>query len=157
MAEGAGFIEKLNAGMARIRKPVTWIYCSGILFPLAFAVVAAIIMTLRNHHGQSGSLADGFFAAFYLILMGMLASVPRSILPALLIWLLVARFRPVYDENKVTRYVGLASLLAVALFAHSKIYDRPFNPIWFAIAFIAVALPRLALPSLRDTLVAPKE
>ncbi|MEO6098449.1 MAG: hypothetical protein ABIW76_23380 [Fibrobacteria bacterium] len=149
---GTRAFEGFRNALDRIRKPVTWIYCSGILFPLAFAIVAAIVMTAGNQiHGQ-GSIMDGFFAAFYLILMALLASVPRSILPALMIWMLITIYRPAYDANKTTRYLGLAVLLAIALFAHSKIYGRPFNFLWFSIAYLAVALPRLALPSLRTGL-----
>lgn len=149
---GNGAFEGFRSALERIRKPVTWVYCSGILFPLAFAIVAAIVMTARNQaHGQ-GSLMNGFFAAFYLILMTLLASVPRSILPALMIWMLIAIYRPAYDANKISRYLGLAVLLAIALFAHSRIYGRPFNFLWFAIAYLAMALPRLALPSLRNGL-----
>ena len=149
---GKGVFEGFQRALERIRKPVTWVYCSGILFPLAFAIVAAIVTTARHHtHGQ-GSLVNGFFAAFYLILMALLASVPRSILPALMIWLLIALYRPAYDAGKITRYLGLAVLLAIALFAHSRIYGRPFNFLWFSIAYLALALPRVALPSLRNGL-----
>ena len=149
---GKGVFEGFQGALERIRKPVTWIYCSGILFPLAFAIVAAIVTTARHQtHGQE-SLVNGFFAAFYLILMALLASVPRSILPALMIWLLIALYRPAYDAGKITRYLGLAALLAIALFAHSRIYGRPFNFLWFSIAYLALALPRVALPSLRNGL-----
>ena len=137
--------------LGRTRKPITWIYCSAVLFPLAFALVAALVMTVRGHTAAVG----GFFASFYLVLMVLLASVPRSVLPALLVWLSISRFRPRLDENKTVRYLGLAVLIAIALFSHSKVYDRPFNFIWMAIAVLAVALPRVALPSLRDGLYKP--
>ncbi len=146
---GNTIVANISGGFDRIRKPLTWVYCSAILFPLGFAVLAAFFMTFRNRDHIDGSIVQGAFASFYLVLMAMLASVPRSILPALLIWILIARFRPLYDENKITRYLGLAVLLAAALFAHSRIYDRPFNFLWLTIAFMAVVLPRLAFPSLR--------
>jgi hypothetical protein len=145
-------VTNISGGFDRIRKPLTWVYCSAILFPLGFAVIAAFFMTLRNRAHEAGSLVQGAFTSFYLVLMAMLASVPRSILPALMIWILIAKYRPLYDENKITRYLGLAVLLAAALFAHSRIYDRPFNFLWLSIAFLAVALPRLAFPSLRSGL-----
>ncbi|MDB5106430.1 MAG: hypothetical protein JWP91_4119 [Fibrobacteres bacterium] len=138
--------------LARTRKPVTWIYCSAILFPLAFAFVAAIIMTLRNQAHGGGNLANGLFASFYLVLMSLLAAMPRSVLPAMLVWLLISGIRPVYDENKATRYLGLLVLIGIAVFSHSKVYDRPFNYLWLSVAYLAVILPRLALPSLRDGL-----
>lgn len=150
--ESNGIVANLSGGFDRIRRPLTWIYCSAILFPLGFAVLAAFFMTLRNRAEIEGSLVQGAFASFYLVLMAMLASVPRSILPVLLIWILIARSRPALDSGKISRYLGLAALLAVALFAHSKIYDRPFNHLWFSIAFLAVALPRMAFPSLRNGL-----
>lgn len=149
---GNTIVANLSVGFDRIRKPLTWVYCSAILFPLGFAVLAAFFMTFRNRANIEGSLVQGDFASFYLVLMAMLASVPRSILPALMIWILIARYRPLYDENKITRYVGLALLLAVALFAHSRIYDRPFNFLWLSVAFLAVSLPRMAFPSLRNGL-----
>lgn len=150
--EGNTIVATISGGLDRIRKPFIWIYCSAILFPLGFAVLAAFFMTFRNRSHIDGSLVQGAFSSFYLILMAMLASVPRSILPALMIWILIARFRPGYDENKVTRYLGLGLLLAAALFAHSRIYDRPFNFLWFSIAFLAVSIPRMAFPSLRNGL-----
>lgn len=149
---GNGIVTNLAGGFDRIRKPLTWVYCSAILFPLGFAVMAAFFMTLRNGPHIGGSVVQGAFASFYLVLMAMLASVPRSILPAVMIWILIAKYRPLYDENKITRYLGLAALLAAALFAHSRIYDRPFNFLWLSIAFMAVALPRMAFPSLRNGL-----
>ncbi|GEM_PF-3850714 len=152
MAGEDGLIGDMRGWMNAIRKPVTWIYCSAILFPLAFALVASVVIVLRNHAHAAGNLVNGYFAAFYLTLMAMLATVPRSILPALLVWLLIAGFRPVYDENKTTRYLGLGLLVGIALFAHSKVYDRPFNFLWLAIAYLAVVLPRLAIPSLRNGL-----
>jgi ABC-type phosphate transport system permease subunit len=145
-------VANISGGFDRIRKPLTWIYCSAILFPLGFAVVAAFFTTFRNRAHIDGSIVQGAFTSFYLVLMAMLASVPRSILPALMIWILIAKYRPLYDENKVIRYLGLAVLLAAALFAHSRIYDRPFNFLWLTIAFMAVVLPRLAFPSLRSGL-----
>lgn len=150
--KSGGIVTNISGGFDRIRKPLTWVYCSAILFPLGFAVVAAFFMTIRNRAHVDGSLVQGAFASFYLVLMAMLASVPRSILPALLIWILIANYRPLYDENKITRYLGLAALLIAALFAHARIYDRPFNFLWLSIAFMAVALPRLAFPSLRHGL-----
>ena len=150
--DGNSIVANISGGFDRIRKPLTWIYCSAILFPLGFAALAAFFMTFRNRAHIEGSLVQGAFASFYLVLMAMLASVPRSILPTLMIWILIAKYRPLYDENKITRYLGLALLLAVALFAHSRIYDRPFNFLWLSIAFLAVSLPRMAFPSLRNGL-----
>jgi hypothetical protein len=152
MGDGNGIVANIAGGFDRIRKPLTWVYCSAILFPLGFAMLAAFFMTFRNRTQINGSLVQGAFSSFYLVLMAMLASVPRSILPALMIWILIAKYRPLYDENKITRYLGLAVLLAAALFAHSRIYDRPFNFLWLSIAFLAVALPRMAFPSLRNGL-----
>ncbi|MDB5051552.1 MAG: hypothetical protein JWO30_4623 [Fibrobacteres bacterium] len=146
-----GMFATLSDWLARTRKPVTWIYCSAVLFPLAFALVATLVTTARTTHA-SGSVFSGIVTSFYLILMVMLATVPRSVLPALLIWLLIARFRPGLDDNWITRYLGLVALLAIALYSHAKVYDRPFNFIWLSIATLAVVLPRLALPSLRDGL-----
>ncbi len=137
--------------LARSRRPITWIYCSAVLFPLAFALVAAVIMTARRH-ADSGTAFNGGFASFYLILMILLAAVPRSVLPAVLIWLVLIRFRPALDANPWNRYPGLVAILAAALYLHAKVYDRPFNFIWLGIAALAVILPRLALPSLRNGL-----
>jgi hypothetical protein len=150
--DGKGLFEGFRSALERIRKPLIWIYCSGILFPLAFAIVAALVMTARHQARGDGFFLDGYFTTFYLILMALLASVPRSILPALMIWMLIAMYRPAFDANKIIRYLGLAILLVMALFFHSKIHARPFNFIWFSIAYLAVALPRLALPSLRNGL-----
>ncbi|HKP94861.1 MAG TPA: hypothetical protein VJ385_03790 [Fibrobacteria bacterium] len=139
----------------RTRKPINWIYCSAVLFPLAFAIVASLITTARNHTQVSGSLLDGLFASFFVILMAVLSSVLLTVLPTLLIWLIVIQVKPDLDENKLTRYLGLVALLAIALFSHSRVNDRPFNPAWLGIATLAVVLPRLALPSLRDGLRKP--
>lgn len=145
-----GKIAAISGWFDKSRKPITWIYCSAILFPLAFALVAALVMTARNHGG--GASMPGFFQSFYLILMVLLAAVPRSVLPAVLIWLVLIRFRPALDASPLTRYPGLLVILAAALFSHAKVYDRPFNFIWLSIAALAVMLPRLALPSLRNGL-----
>jgi hypothetical protein len=147
-----GFFSRFSGGLARIRKHILWIYCSAILFPLAFAGIAAVFLTVRNRAHLDLGFAKGMFAAFYLILMSLLASVPRSVLPALILWMLIAHFRPGYDREKPARYLGLAALLAAALFVHAKIYAQSFNFLWMTIAYMAVALPRLALPSLRDGL-----
>jgi hypothetical protein len=145
-------LSALSDWMARTRKPITWIYCSAVLFPLAFSLVATLVITARQHGTGSGAALPGFFTSFYLVLMILLAAVPRSVLPAVLLWLVLIRFKPAWDANLLTRYLGLVAILAVALFSHAKVYDRPFNFIWLGVAVLAVILPRLALPSLRPGL-----
>ncbi|MEO7780036.1 MAG: hypothetical protein ABIY63_21100 [Fibrobacteria bacterium] len=145
-------ISAISEWMAKTRKPITWIYCSAVLFPLIFSVVATVILTVRHSGPASHSGWHGFFTSFYLVLMIMLAAVPRSVLPAVLLWLVIIRFKPVWDANPVSRYLGLIAILAAALFSHAKVYDRPFNFIWLGVAALAVILPRLALPSLRPGL-----
>jgi hypothetical protein len=152
MSGSTGFLATFSDWMARIRKPITWIYCSAILFPLAFAVVAALFLAVRHQSDASGAILNGMLASFYVILMSLLAAAPRSVMPALLIWLLIAGFRPALDENKATRYLGLFLLIGIALCSHSKVYAQPFNFIWLSIAYLALVLPRLALPSLRGGL-----
>jgi hypothetical protein len=148
----AAVTERVAGWLARSRKIFTWIYCSAILFPLAFSLVAAVFITVKGLSNGAGNTLNGFFASFYLVLMILLAAVPRSVLPALLFWLLFAKFRPDLDANKISRYIGLFLLVAVALFSHSKAFDTPFNYVWLWIAYLAVILPRLALPSLRGGL-----
>jgi hypothetical protein len=145
-------VSTFSEWMRRIRKPINWIYCSAVLFPLAFALVASVILALRGHANTSGHLWNGLFAYFYAILMVMLASAVLTVLPTLLIWLFIIRFRPSLDENKAARYLGLLALLSIALFSHSQVNARPFSLTWLAILALAVMLPRLALPSLRDGL-----
>ena len=142
--------QTLTDWLRETRRPVTWIYCSSILFPMVFALLAAIILTFRASGTES--LIHRFFAIFYLSLMITLASVPQSTLPILLLWLLFARFRPAFDANQVTRYLGLLLLMLVAVFAHAKIYGQSFNFLWLAIGWLSLALPRLALPLLREGL-----
>lgn len=147
-----GKLSALSEWLAKSRKPITWIYCSAVLFPLAFSLVATIVITARHSGPATGSAWQGFFTSFYLVLMIMLAAVPRSVLPAVLLWLVLIRFKPDWDANPVTRYLGLLAILAAALFSHAKVYDRPFNFIWLGVAALAIILPRLALPSLRQGL-----
>jgi hypothetical protein len=151
----SGALAAFSEWMRRIRKPINWIYCSAVLFPLAFAVVASVILTLRGHAHATGHLWNGLFAYFYAVLMVMLASAVLTVLPTLLIWLFIIRFKPSLDENKLTRYSGLLALIAVAVFSHSQANARPFSVAWLAIIAVAVMLPRLALPSLRDGLNRP--
>jgi hypothetical protein len=151
----SGAFAAFSEWMGKIRKPVNWIYCSAVLFPLAFALVASVILTLRGHAQLSGHVWNGFFAYFYTILMVMLASALITVLPTLLIWLFIIRFKPSLDENKVTRYLGLLALLVIALFSHSQANERPFSLTWLAIVALSVILPRLALPSLRNGLHQP--
>ncbi len=143
-------LQTLTDWLRDTRRPVTWIYCSAILFPMGFALVAAIILTFRTPGGES--LPHHFFALFYLSLMITLASVPRSVLPILLLWLLFVRFRPAFDSNRATRYLGLLLLMLVAVFAHAKVYGQGVNFLWLAIGWLSLSLPRLALPLLRDGL-----
>ncbi|MDQ3001916.1 MAG: hypothetical protein M3Y08_11735 [Fibrobacterota bacterium] len=144
--------DRVAEWLARSRKIFTWIYCSAILFPLAFSLVATVVITVKGISHGSGPAWNGFFASFYLVLMIMLAAVPRSVLPALLFWLLFAKLWPDLDNNKISRYVGLFLLVGVALFSHSKAFETSFNYVWLWIAYLAVILPRLALPSLRGGL-----
>lgn len=146
-------LETLSEWLRAGRRNFTWIYCSSILFPLAFAFVAAAVLTAR--HGSAEPLVERFFAIFYLALMITLASVPRSILPILLLWLILIRFRPSFDANKAVRYLGFLLMMLVAVYTHSKAYGREFNWQWLAIGWLSLALPRLALPSLRGGLREP--
>lgn len=148
------FGRSLSDWLRDTRRPVTWIYCSSILFPMAFALVAALFLTFRIH--SDAPLLHRFFAIFYLALMITLASVPRSILPILLIWLAFVRFRPSFDANRVTRYLGFLLLMIIAGYAQSKANDRGFNFQWLAIGWLSLSLPRLALPMLRDGLGEPR-
>jgi hypothetical protein len=147
-----GNFSVLSDWLAKSRKPITWLYCSAVLFPLIFSLAATVIISARHSGPAAHSGWQGFFTSFYLVLMIMLAAVPRSVLPAVLLWLVIIRFKPVWDANPVTRYLGLIAILAAALFSHAKVYDRPFNFIWLGVAALAVILPRLALPSLRPGL-----
>ena len=150
MADKAGgaFFTRLGEWMKSSRPTVTWIYCSAILFPMAFALAAAAI--LRYRQAEAGTL--GFFALFYLALMVTLAAVPRSILPILLIWLTVARFKPAWDDNRMVRYAGLFLLMAVTVSVHAWVYGHGFNVPWLISGWLSVALPRLAFPMLREGL-----
>jgi hypothetical protein len=114
---------------------------------LVFALVAAVALTARN--GGTGPLVERFFSIFYLALMITLASIPRSILPILLLWLVLIRFRPSFDANKTVRYLGFLLLMLATVYAQSKAYGRDFNWQWLAIGWLSLSLPRLALPSLR--------
>ena len=143
-------LDAISNWLRATRRTFTWIYCSAILFPMAFAFVAAVILALRQHGGDA--VFHRFFAIFYLALMLTLASVPRSILPILFLWLVVARFRPEFDRNRAKRYLGLLFLMLVAVFAHSKIYGDSFNFLWLGIGWLSLALPRAALPMLRGSL-----
>ena len=144
--------DRVAGWLARSRKIFTWIYCSAILFPLAFSLIAAVVITVKGISQGAGPALKGFIASFYLVLMILLAAVPRSVLPALLFWMIFAKLRPDLDANKISRYVGLFLLVGVALFSHSKAFDTPFNFVWLWIAYLTVILPRLALPSLRGGL-----
>lgn len=142
--------------MNRLKKPMVWIYCSAILLPLVFSLMAAVIRVARfGRGGDAASVLHEIAATFYMILMAIIASVPRLVLPALAIWLLTSRFRPDFDENKLIRYAGLLVLVAGAVFLHSMVYRVPFNLIWLAIAYLATILPRLAIPSLKNGLHTP--
>lgn len=144
------FIERVGGRLQRTRPSITWVYCSAILFPFVFAFVAAVVLTAR--HAGTDPLVHRFFTIFYLALMITLASVPRSILPILLLWLVLIRFRPTFDANKVVRYLGFLLMMMVAVYTHSKAYGREFNWQWLAIGWLSLSLPRLALPSLRGGL-----
>lgn len=144
------FIERVGGWLRRSRPSITWLYCSAILFPLVFAFVAAVVLTARN--AGTDPIAHRFFTIFYLALMITLASVPRSILPILLLWLLLIRFRPSFDALKAVRYLGFLVMMMVAVYTHSKAYGREFNWQWLAIGWLSLSLPRLALPSLRSGL-----
>jgi hypothetical protein len=135
------------------RPTVTWIYCSAILFPMAFALVAAAVLRYRQAEAAQASMS--FFALFYLALMVTLASVPRSIIPILVIWLAVARFRPEWDERRWIRYGGLFLLMFLAVSAHALAYGRGFNVPWLFSGWLSVALPRMAFPMLREGLGKP--
>jgi hypothetical protein len=89
---------------------------------------------------------------FYLALMVTLAAVPRSILPILLVWLTVARFKPAWDDNRMVRYAGLFLLMAVTVSIHAWVYGHGFNVPWLISGWLSVALPRLAFPMLREGL-----
>lgn len=143
------FSEWLRAG----RRNFTWIYCSSLLFPLAFALVAAAVLAARGAPG--GPVVERFFAIFYLALMVTLASIPRSVLPILLVWLVLIRFRPGIDANRTARYLGLLAMMLAAVYVQSKLMGRGFNWQWLAIGWLCLALPRLALPSLRGGLREP--
>ncbi|MBW8889598.1 MAG: hypothetical protein JF616_17720 [Fibrobacteres bacterium] len=150
---GGGFFVRLGGWLKSSRPTVTWIYCSAILFPMAFALVAALILRYRHPESAQGSL--GFFAVFYLSLMVTLASVPRSIIPILLIWLAVARFKPDWDERRWIRYVGLFLLMFLAVSAHALAYRNGFNVPWLISGWLSIALPRIAFPMLREGLGKP--
>lgn len=156
MADNAGgtFFGRLGAWLKASRPTVTWIYCSAILFPMAFALVAALVLAFR-HAGGEGPGAQRFFALFYFALMVTLASVPRSIAPILLIWLAVARFKPAWDARPAIRYGGLFLLMLLAVSAQAWAYGRGFNFIWLGIGWLSLALPRLAFPRLREGLGGP--
>jgi hypothetical protein len=147
----AGSIFESLGGWFKSSRPIwTWIYSSAILFPLLFAFVAALVLVSRRT-GES-DLLHRFFAFFYLILMVMLASVPRSILPALVVWLALARIRPAWDERRLIRYAGLFFLMALAVSAHALIYGKGLNLPWMLVGWLSLALPREAFPGLRGGL-----
>ena len=155
MADHAGtFLDKLGGRLRAIRPTVTWIYCSAILFPMAFALVAAAVLTVR-HPGASESAVRHFFALFYLSLMVLLASVPRSIAPILVIWLALARLRPAWDERPAVRYPGLLVLMGLAVLINTAAQGRGFSLPWALIGWLSLSLPRLAFPSLRPGLGRP--
>jgi hypothetical protein len=145
------FLDKTADWLKASRPTLTWIYCSAILFPMAFAVVAALFLVRH----RSGTESIPFFGVFYLTLMVTLASVPRSILPILLIWLAIARFRPAWDARRLVRYAGLFLLMLAAVSLHAFAYGREFNLPWLGIGWLSLALPRLAFPMLRGGLGAP--
>lgn len=155
MADDAGgtFFARLGGWLKSSRPTVTWIYCSAILFPMAFAFVAALILRYRQAEAGGGSLS--FFALFYLSLLTTLASVPRSIIPILLVWLAVARFKPAWDDNRWIRYGGLFLLMFLVVSAHALAYGKGFNVPWLFSGWLAVALPRMAFPMLREGLGNP--
>lgn len=146
------FLDKAADWQKASRPTVTWIYCSAILFPMAFALVAAMVLTVRH---RSGTESLPFFDVFFLTLMITLASVPRSILPILLVWLAIARFRPAWDARLPIRYAGLFLLMLAAVSLHAFAYGRAFNLPWLGIGWLSLALPRLAFPRLRGGLGAP--
>jgi hypothetical protein len=156
MAGSAGgtFFGKLGGWLQSSRPTVTWIYSSAILFPMVFALVAALFLTFRNGDATA-PVPQRFFAVFYLALMVTLASVPRSILPILLIWLAVARFKPAWDGRRAVRYGGLFLLMLLAVSFHALAYGHGFNLPWLFIGWLSLALPRLAFPMLRDGLGGP--
>lgn len=155
MPPGAGgIVERVGERLRAGRPILTWIYTSAILFPIVFAFVAAAILTLRGD-GGGGAGMERFFALFYLALMVTLASVPRSILPILLIWLALARFRPAWDAHRGFRYGGLFLLMLAAVLVHSLAYARAFNLPWLLLGWLSLSLPRLALPMLRGGLGRP--
>jgi hypothetical protein len=143
-------METVSEWLRASRRSITWLYCSAILCPLVFAFVAAVVLTAR--HAGTDPLAHRFFTIFYLALMITLASVPRSILPILLLWMVLIRFRPSFDANKVVRYLGFLLLMMVTVYTHSKAYGREFNWQWLAIGWLSLSLPRIALHSLRGGL-----
>jgi hypothetical protein len=142
----------LGGWLTANRPTLTWIYCSAILFPMVFALVAALFLTIRD---RSGTESLSFFAVFSLTLLITLASVPRSILPILLIWLAVARFKPAWDARRPIRYAGLFLLMLAAIAIHSLIYSRGFNLPWLFMGWLSLALPRLAFRMLREGLGGP--
>jgi hypothetical protein len=148
---GGAFFGRLGDWLKSSRPTVTWIYSSAILFPMAFALVAALFLTFR--HGGTG--AKGFFPLFYLALMVTLASVPRSILPILVIWLAITRFKPAWDDRRAIRYGGLFLLMALAVSAQTLAYGHGFNVPWLFIGWLSLSLPRLAFPILREGLGSP--
>jgi hypothetical protein len=146
-------LNKGLGGWLTANRPIlTWIYCSAILFPMLFAMVATLFLTLRH---RSGTASLSFFDVFYLTLIVTLASVPRSILPILLIWLAVARFKPAWDARRPIRYGGLLLLMLAAVTIHSLIYGRDFNLPWLFMGWLSLALPRLAFRMLREGLGSP--
>lgn len=145
------FLDTLGGRLRAVRPTVTWIYCSAILFPMAFALVAAAVLTFR-HPSASESVVRHFFALFYLSLMVILASVPRSIVPILVIWLALARFRPAWDANRAIRYLGLLALMGLAVFVNAAALHRGFSVLWVLIGWLCLALPRMAFPFLREGL-----
>jgi len=155
MADKAGGtpFTRLGGWLKSSRPTVTWIYCSAILFPMAFALVAALI--LRYRQVEAGTVSLNFFTLFYLSLMVTLASVPRSIIPILLVWLAVARFKPAWDDHRLIRYGGLFLLMLLAVSVHAWAYGNGFNVPWLFSGWLSVALPRMAFPMLREGLVKP--
>jgi hypothetical protein len=160
------FMDKLGGWLKTSRPTFTWVYCSAILFPMAFALVAALFIAFRHRSGTgvgtgagpgtgSGSWAQAFFPVFYLALIVTLASIPRSIMPILLIWLAVAHFKPTWDTRRPIRYAGLFLLMLAAVSIHSLVYGREFNLPWLGIGWLSLALPRMAFPALREGLGGP--
>ena len=145
-------VERLGAWLKSARPTLTWIYCSAILLPMAFALVAALIISFR---ARSGTESLPFFAVFYLALMITLAAVPRSILPIIAIWLIIARLKPAWDARLWVRYLGLMALMLVAVSMHVLVDTREFNLPWLFIGWLSLALPRIAFPMLRGGLGGP--